>query len=172
MAQVLGIIAASPSDLDAVLPQLAGAAARLCDAASVVVAHQKRIWVTGVGHTAMSRSGVGRGVPGIRAIATNAPVRYAGPIETWANEYPDAASMARAAGRRRLRCWQFPCVAMRVRCQAIVVNRYNAIPFTDGHVAILETFASQALIAIENARLFDELQARNHEITEAVERAS
>ena len=61
---------------------------------------------------------------------------------------------------------------MRVRWEAIVVNRYNAIPFTDGHVAILETFASQALIAIENARLFDELQARNHEITEAVERAS
>ncbi len=53
MADVLGIIAASPADLDAVLPQLAGAAARLCDADSVVVAHGKRIWATGVGHTSM-----------------------------------------------------------------------------------------------------------------------
>ncbi len=52
----------------------------------------------------------------------------------------------------------------------IVVTRRNAIPFTDRHVAILETFASQALIAIDNARLFNELQARNQEITEALRR--
>ena len=37
---------------------------------------------------------------------------------------------------------------------AIVVERRNAVPFTDRHVAIVETFASQAVIAIENARLF------------------
>ena len=170
MAQVLGIIAASPSDLDAVLPQLAGAAARLCDADSVVVAHQKRIWATGVGHTAMPRSGAGRGVPGVRAIATNAPVRYAGPIETWANEYPDAASMARAAGRTEAAALAVPMRSDAGPVGTIVVTRHNAIPFTDRHVAILETFASQALIAIENARLFNELQARNQEITDALRR--
>src|SRR5262249_9365069 len=42
--------------------------------------------------------------------------------------------------------------------------------FTDQHVALLQTFAAQAVIAIENVRLFTELQTRNRELSQALDR--
>src|SRR4029077_7315308 len=50
----------------------------------------------------------------------------------------------------------------------IAVTRAEPSAFTNHHVQLLQTFADQAVIAIENARLFDEVQARTRDLTEAL----
>ena len=49
------------------------------------------------------------------------------------------------------------------------MTRVEPGPFVEHHVQLLQTFADQAVIAIENARLFDEVQAKTRDLTESLQ---
>src|SRR5262249_8779624 len=51
----------------------------------------------------------------------------------------------------------------------MAMTRSSVKPFTETQIGLVTTFADQAVIAIENARLFDEVQARTKELTEALD---
>src|SRR5262249_5185458 len=51
----------------------------------------------------------------------------------------------------------------------LVLARHTMRPFTDKQIELAETFADQAVIAIENVRLFDEVQARTRDLVESLE---
>src|SRR5207249_6051121 len=83
-----------------------------------------------------------------------------------ADEYPDALALQHGHLRTIL---VSPLLREDVAIGAIIMRRSAVRPFTDKQMALLETFASQAVIAIENVRLFTELEARNAALTEPPE---
>jgi signal transduction histidine kinase/putative methionine-R-sulfoxide reductase with GAF domain len=85
--------------------------------------------------------------------------------EGWVSD--DAKRRAAQLGFRAI--MSAPMVRENVAIGSIQVFRPTPGPYTDKQVAMLKTFADQAVIAIENVRLFKELQARNAEITQALE---
>jgi hypothetical protein len=62
-----------------------------------------------------------------------------------------------------------PLIRERVPIGALILTRSVVEPFTDKQIELVTSFADQAVIAIENVRLFDEVQARTQELTESLQ---
>src|SRR5215472_12907000 len=80
---------------------------------------------------------------------------------------PSELAVARARGWRSIVA--VPLLRDGRAIGSLAVTRSAPGTFADGQVALLQTFADQAVIAIENVRLFKELEARNRDLTQALE---
>jgi signal transduction histidine kinase len=82
-------------------------------------------------------------------------------------EFPDAKPYSKLWGHRTTLAT--PLLRQGVPIGAIFIRRTEVRPFSDRHIEVLKTFADKAAIAIDNVRLFQELQARNSELARTVE---
>jgi signal transduction histidine kinase len=174
-ADVLKVISRSALDLQRVLDALVESAARLCDAYDAViyqvfgdglrlVAHRGQIPLGGpVGQYTIP---LGRGrIPG-RAVIERRTIQVADALVE-ADEYPESRKRALEHGWRTALC--VPLLHAGEAIGVINIRRAEVRPFTERQVELVNTFADQAVIAIENTRLFEEVQARTRELAKTVE---
>jgi signal transduction histidine kinase len=111
-------------------------------------------------------SPIGRGWVTGRAFVDREPV-HVHDLQAAADEFPDGSAYARRFGHRTILA--VPLLRENEAIGALVIRRAEVRPFTDKQIALLTTFARQAVIAIENVRLFDAVQARTRDLARSVE---
>jgi GAF domain-containing protein/CheY-like chemotaxis protein/anti-sigma regulatory factor (Ser/Thr protein kinase) len=173
-SEILGVIARSPTDIQPVLDTVAESAARLCEAFDAAILRRDGARLLLVAHHGSIPLGpIGEfSVPLVRGTmpgraALDGRTYHVADLQTEAGEFPEGSALARRLGFRA--SLTVPLMREGVAIGAIGVRRTEARLFTERQVALLQTFADQAAIAIENVRLFKELEAKNHDLTEALE---
>ena len=172
-SDILRVISSSPTDIQPVFATMARSAAMLCEAFDASIFRVDGDRIVFVGHHGPIAQGHGdfslplvRGTVGGRSVLEGRTVQVAD-LQAEAHEFPDGVDNARRFGFHTI--LSVPLMRDGVAIGGIQLRRTEVHPFTERHIALLQTFADQAVIAIENVRLFAELEARNRQLTESLE---
>jgi GAF domain-containing protein/CheY-like chemotaxis protein len=174
-SEILRVIASSPTELQPVMDAVVDSAARLCEATDaaifrvdgevlrLVVSRGPRPMVVAVGDSIP----ITRGSTSGRAVVDRRTIHVPDLAAESEAEFPESKARAQRVGVRTH--LGTPLLRQGAPIGVITIRRTEVRPFTETQIKLLETFADQAVIAIENVRLFQELEARNRDLTETLE---
>jgi GAF domain-containing protein len=175
-AEILRVISRSQTDVQPVFDTIVRSSMRLCDGLFSALFQFDGELIHQVAHYNFTPEALeaqlrvyptrpSRALGAARAILDRAVVHIPDFEVDREHEHKD---IARAIGCRS--GLFVPMLREGVPIGAIMVARVEAGPFSDSEIELLKTFADQAVIAVENVRLFKELQARTGELTQSVEK--
>jgi len=172
-SKILSVIASSPTDVGPVLKAIVESACELCNAKDAVVhlrdaanlryhAHHGPIPV------GMEIGPISRTWTAGRAFLDQMPVHVHDVLSAEGDQFPEGQRVSRHHGTRTI--LSVPLLREDESIGTIVLRRTEVDPFSDKQISLLQTFADQAVIAIGNVRLFDEVQAKTRDLSEALAR--
>jgi GAF domain-containing protein len=172
-AEILKVIASSPGDVQPVLQALAISALRLCEALSATILLRDEEVLIPSAHVGPLLAPLGerqplhRGWVAGRAVLERVTIHVPDLLEMSESEYPLGKAMALKYGHRATLA--VPLIREGWAIGTILVRRRDPRPFSGRQIALLETFADQAVIALGNVRLFEEVQAKTRDLSEALQ---
>jgi GAF domain-containing protein len=171
-ANILKVIASSPTDINPVLNAIVESACELLNAYDAVLRLKDGDNLCFSAHhgpisTFMNERPINRGWTAGRAVIDRRPIQINDLLSSEGDEFPEAQELARRQGHRTI--LSVPLLREGESLGTITLRRLEVDPFSDKQIAVLQSFADQAVIAIGNVRLFEEVQARTRDLTEALQ---
>jgi len=171
ISNVLGAISRSPTELDAVLDEIVKTAANMCDGFDATLLLREGDVLRVGAHYGdipldFETKSITRGWITGRAVVDRAAVHMVDFAEAKV-EFPEGHDLYLRHGHRT--GLAIPLLRRDEAIGAFMIRRQEVCPFIDKQIAVLQTFADQAVIAIENARLFEAEQTRTRELQESLE---
>jgi GAF domain-containing protein len=170
-SSILRVIASSPTDIQPVLDTVTESAARLCDAYDAALLLRRADTLAVAAHRGaiaidFTELPLVRDVVTSRAVLDRAPV-HVHDLTAAGDEFLTGRTLARGLGFRTILAT--PLLREGEAIGALMIRRAEVRPFSEKQVELLKTFGDQAVIAIENVRLFEEVQARTAELIESLQ---
>ncbi|WP_291684514.1 GAF domain-containing protein [Bradyrhizobium sp.] len=172
---ILRVIASSPTDVGPVLNAIVESACELCEAYDAVVllkdgdslrfsAHHGPIGIN------LEKWPISRDWTAGRAFVDQRHIHVHDMLSSEGAEFPESMELSRHTGSPGIRTiLSVPLLRENESIGTILLRRTEVQPFSDKQIALLQTFADQAVIAIGNVRLFDEVQARTKELAASLD---